>query len=146
MSLPEPDPFDYEAHLLACARGERSALQRLYQHEGARLLGVTRHLALNVLRRQGREVLVDGTQEAGLDAWLAAGAADERDAGLDGLLQAGRLQGCLEGLEPQRRACIVLAYVDGCSHADIARRQGTPLGTVKAWIKRSLTALRECMG
>ncbi|MDD2054078.1 sigma-70 family RNA polymerase sigma factor [Pseudomonas putida] len=189
MSLPEPAPFDYEAHLLACARGERQALHRLYQHEGARLLGVarrlvrdtalaedivhdafiriwtgaggfdpvrgsargwmfsvTRHLALNVLRRQGREVLVDGTQEAGFDAWLAAGAADERDAGLDGLLQAGRLQGCLEGLEPQRRACIMLAYVDGCSHADIARRQGTPLGTVKAWIKRSLTALRECMG
>ena len=121
MSLPEPAPFDYEAHLLACARGERQALHRLYQHEGARLLGVarrlvrdtalaedivhdafiriwtgaggfdpvrgsargwmfsvTRHLALNVLRRQGREVLVDGTQEAGLDAWLDAGAAGGR--------------------------------------------------------------------
>lgn len=189
MSLPEPDPFDYEAHLLACARGERQALQRLYQHEGARLLGVarrlvrdsalaedivhdafiriwtgaggfdpvrgsargwifsvTRHLALNVLRSQGREVLVGGAGEAGFDAWFDTGEAGEPAAGLDGLLQAGRLQGCLEGLEPQRRACIVLAYVDGCSHADIARRQGTPLGTVKAWIKRSLTALRECMG
>jgi RNA polymerase sigma-70 factor (ECF subfamily) len=36
--------------------------------------------------------------------------------------------------------------VDGLSHNEIARRLEAPLGTVKAWIKRSLAALRECMG
>lgn len=189
MSLPEPDPFDYEAHLLACARGERQALQRLYQQEGARLLGVarrlvrdtalaedivhdafiriwtgaggfdplrgsargwmfsvTRHLALNVLRSQGREVLIAGTGEEGIAAWGQSNQPGEQAVALDALLHGGRLHGCLESLEPQRRACLVQAYVDGYSHADIARRSGTPLGTVKAWIKRSLTALRECMG
>ena len=52
---------------------------------------------------------------------------------------------CLEQLEPVRRNCVLHAYVDGLSHAQIAIRLGAPLGTVKAWIKRSLLALRECM-
>jgi RNA polymerase sigma-70 factor (ECF subfamily) len=36
-------------------------------------------------------------------------------------------------------------YVDGCSHREIAERLATPLGTVKAWIRRGLIALRACM-
>ena len=39
----------------------------------------------------------------------------------------------------------MLAYVDGCSHGEIAERTKTPLGTVKAWINRGMRALRECM-
>ncbi|MGO1269013.1 MAG: sigma factor-like helix-turn-helix DNA-binding protein, partial [Pseudomonas bubulae] len=57
-----------------------------------------------------------------------------------------RIYGCLEQLDPARRSCIVHAYVDGYTHAEIANKLDTPLGTVKAWIKRSLSALRECMG
>ena len=58
----------------------------------------------------------------------------------------GRIGPCLEQLEPVRRNCILHAYVDGLSHNEIARQLEAPLGTVKAWIKRSLAALRECMG
>ena len=57
----------------------------------------------------------------------------------------GRLQHCLEALDPARRNCVLHAYVDGCSHGEIAERLGAPLGTVKAWIRRSLVSLRECM-
>ena len=57
----------------------------------------------------------------------------------------GRLEGCLGGLEPARRDCILYAYVEGCSHGEIAERLQTPLGTVKAWIQRGMRALRECM-
>ena len=35
-----PGDFDYEAALAACAAGDRQAMQRLYEQEGARLLGV----------------------------------------------------------------------------------------------------------
>lgn len=184
MSLPEP-LFDYEASLAACARGERQALQALYQQEGPRLLGVakrlvrdtalaedivhdafikiwtgaasfdplrgdargwifsiTRHLALNFLRRQGREVQVD---EAAVEALHALHEWPVEPHG-EQLAQGGRILHCLELLEPARRECILKAYVDGYSHAQISHKLGTPLGTVKAWIKRSLTALRECMG
>ncbi|MGH8381269.1 sigma-70 family RNA polymerase sigma factor [Pseudomonas sp.] len=178
MSLPE-QPFDYEAHLAACIRGERQALHQLYLREGARLYGVllrlvrepalaedllhdafvriwtgaggfdpargsgrgwmfsvTRHLALNYLRQHRREVHDDSVLE-----WVAS----EQPAGEDAV-QAARIHLCLEQLPLQRRACILHAYVDGFSHAQIARRLEVPLGTVKAWIKRSLVALRECMG
>jgi RNA polymerase sigma-70 factor (ECF subfamily) len=57
-----------------------------------------------------------------------------------------RIHRCLEQLQPERRQCILHAYVDGYSHGEISQKTGTPLGTVKAWIKRSLAALRECMG
>lgn len=174
LSLPEPS-FDYEACLAACARRERQALRELYQQESARLLGValriardrglaedivhdtfirvwsraasfdpargsargwvysiTRHLALNHVRDSAREVAMDTTQEP-------ASTPDFE-------LPSSRIQHCLDRLEPARRSCILHAYVDGCSHAEIALRLDTPLGTVKAWIKRSLAALRECMG
>lgn len=170
--------FDHEAQLAACARGDRQALRRLYEEEGARLLGVarqllkdnalaedvvhdafvriwtraatfdprrgsargwmfsiTRHLALDFLRRRERDLPLD-----------EQGPAVEDDAGGDGPLHSGRMDACLEQLAPERRACVLHAYVDGLSHAQIARRLDTPLGTVKAWIKRSLAALRECMG
>jgi hypothetical protein len=49
-------------------------------------------------------------------------------------------------LEPARRDCIVYAYVDGCSHGEIAERTNTPLGTVKAWIKRGMASLQGVHG
>ncbi|WP_342586209.1 sigma factor-like helix-turn-helix DNA-binding protein [Methylobrevis pamukkalensis] len=53
---------------------------------------------------------------------------------------------CLEGLEPQRRAGLVLAYTHGLSHGEIAARLAVPLGTAKSWIRRAFMTLRECMG
>ena len=35
-----PTPFDHEAALVACARGERAALRRLYDAEVRQMLGV----------------------------------------------------------------------------------------------------------
>jgi RNA polymerase sigma-70 factor (ECF subfamily) len=179
--------FDYEATLAACARRDRGALQRLYQQEGARLLGVakqlvrdtalaedivhdafvkiwtgagsfdpnrgsargwifsvTRHLALNFLRRQGREVQVDDAQT--LEALAAVNGADDSLDAWNGLVHSERLHHCLNQLEPERRHCLIHAYVDGYSHAEISQKLATPLGTVKAWISRSLVALRGCMG
>ncbi|HGM5552883.1 TPA: sigma-70 family RNA polymerase sigma factor [Pseudomonas putida] len=100
------------------------------------MFSVTRHLALNLLRNQARETPFSEDHEM---------PAEEHD-GFDAQAHSGRIHRCLEQLDPQRRSCILHAYVDGYSHAQISQRLGTPLGTVKAWIKRSLNALRECMG
>jgi RNA polymerase sigma-70 factor, ECF subfamily len=53
------------------------------------------------------------------------------------------LRSYLEELEPRRRASLVLAIIDGRTHAEIAKYLGVPLGTVKAWIRRELIALRQ---
>lgn len=187
MTEPAPE-FNYEAALEACAAGDNAALRRLYDHEGARLLGVaqrivrdaalaedivhdafikiwtraasfdpqcgsgrgwlytiTRHLALNAVRDNSREVTVDDDTAVALDAHASMeNWRDVTDAFVWSAI-AGHVQRCLEQLEPVRRNCILHAYVDGLSHSEIAQRLDAPLGTVKAWIKRSLGALRECM-
>lgn len=108
------------------------------------MFSVTRHLALNKVRNNAREVKVDEDSEsheqATLEGWQETGDT------FDWRVNPGRVQSCLEQLEPVRRNCVFHAYVDGYSHQEIAQKIGAPLGTVKAWIKRSLKALRECMG
>jgi RNA polymerase sigma-70 factor (ECF subfamily) len=188
LSAPQT-PFDYEAALYACARGERQALQRLYEQESPRLLGVVqrivvdralaedivhdafikiwnaaasfdvsrgtargwmftvaRHLALNSVRNSAREVAMDDDNDEGSHAQATLeGWQDVTDA-FDWKVNPGRIDFCLEQLDPVRRNCVFYAYVDGYSHQQIAQKTGAPLGTVKAWIKRSLVALRECIG
>jgi RNA polymerase sigma-70 factor, ECF subfamily len=53
------------------------------------------------------------------------------------------LRSCLEELDPRRRASLILAIIDGSTHAEIAKYLGVPIGTVKAWIRRELIALRD---
>ncbi|MEO8299973.1 MAG: sigma-70 family RNA polymerase sigma factor [Burkholderiales bacterium] len=63
-----PPPFDYEAAVLACARGERYALRALYEREGRWLLGV----ALRIVRE--RERAEDVLHDAFLQVWQHAGS------------------------------------------------------------------------
>lgn len=58
---------------------------------------------------------------------------------------AGLLERCLELLTQEQRHCLELAFVGGNSHGDIARLIGTPLGTVKSWIRRGLKTLKACL-
>ncbi len=99
------------------------------------VFSVTRHLALDMVRSAGRDVPLDDQYEP-----LAEPAQS-----IEFAARSGQIHQCLERLDPTRRTCILHAYVDGYSHSEIAQKLSTPLGTVKAWIKRSLAALRECM-
>ena len=58
---------------------------------------------------------------------------------------SGAGSGCIAALQPRQRDCILLAYQGGLSHAEVAGRIGEPLGSVKSWIRRGLTALRRCL-
>jgi RNA polymerase sigma-70 factor, ECF subfamily len=71
-----------------------------------------------------------------MDHVLSAFAALDRDS---------RLRACLDTLDDTRRRGILMAYVGGYSHGEIAGRLRLPLGTAKSWIRRGLAALRECM-
>ena len=62
------------------------------------------------------------------------------------LPESNALRRCLEQLDAERRAVVVLAYVHGLSHGELAGKLGVPLGTVKSWVRRSLISLQECMG
>lgn len=53
------------------------------------------------------------------------------------------LRTMLDQLEPNRRASILLAIIDGRTHEEIAQYLRVPVGTVKAWIRRELMAMRR---
>jgi RNA polymerase sigma-70 factor (ECF subfamily) len=56
-----------------------------------------------------------------------------------------RLDDCLKQLDERRRSLIRAAFFDGSTYEELAVRIGSPLGTVKSWIRRSLLQLRECL-
>ena len=56
-----------------------------------------------------------------------------------------RLDACLDELEPQRQRLIRAAFFDGRTYDELSRRDGSPLGTVKSWIRRGLMQLRACL-
>jgi RNA polymerase sigma-70 factor (ECF subfamily) len=53
------------------------------------------------------------------------------------------LRAILDQLDPRRRASLLLAIIDGQTHEEIAKYLRVPVGTVKAWIRRELMAMRR---
>lgn len=55
------------------------------------------------------------------------------------------LQDCLDGLSDEQRNAIQLAYFEGHTHAELAERLNSALGTVKSWVRRGLGNLKACL-
>lgn len=108
------------------------------------MYGIVRHRALDVVRAGSRTVSVD---EDDMDVLQAADSPAAPDMAEAFALRAdlGRLDDCLARLDTPKRNCVLYAYLDGCTHSEIAERLGAPLGSVKAWIRRGLASLRECL-
>ncbi len=103
------------------------------------LTGITRYRALDVLRKRRREVLSDDP---------ALGDTAEEPDVIERIEQAAAqsaLRKCLDELAERERRCLVLAFVDGLSHSELAQRLGAPLGSVKSWVRRGLLLLRRCL-
>ncbi|WP_424811486.1 sigma-70 family RNA polymerase sigma factor [Roseococcus sp. YIM B11640] len=100
---------------------------------------VIRHAALDIARRRGREIPTDDATLG--DTPVEPAQLDSISAGEDGT----RLRACLEALPEKNRQGILLAFVHGLSHPQIAARLELPIGTVKSWIRRGLLSLRECL-
>lgn len=56
-----------------------------------------------------------------------------------------RLDVCLEQLEPRRKTLIRTAFFDGATYEELAARSGSPIGSVKSWIRRGLMQLKACL-
>jgi RNA polymerase sigma-70 factor (ECF subfamily) len=52
---------------------------------------------------------------------------------------------CLNGLEPEKREMILLAYYRGASREALATKFNAPVGTVKTWLRRGLAQLKDCL-
>lgn len=110
-----------------------SQLGRLRQH--AAFGGWLRQIAVNTwlghLRRRG-------------ETWISLPEELEATATVDPSL-ALDMERLLARLKPAERVCVVLAHVEGLSHAEIAAATGWPLGTVKSHVLRGSARLRQWM-
>jgi RNA polymerase sigma-70 factor, ECF subfamily len=174
----DPSDFDYEAALLACARGEKFALQAIYARDSRWLFSV----AYRIVKR--RELAEEVLHDAMVKVWnrsrlyspalgsargwvytvvrnqalntvrkrLMEVSSEEHDVpelstndNQELAQEAEKLSACLGKLDETKRNAIVLAFVDGYTHEQIAERLNSPLGSVKSWIRRGLLKLKECL-
>jgi RNA polymerase sigma-70 factor (ECF subfamily) len=98
------------------------------------LMVIGRNRAISLLRRrnpsQGEELLENTVT---LPFNLESTIAQEQ------LL----VKGALEGLPKEQRAAVELAYFEGMTHSEIARRTGDPLGTVKTRLRSAMETLKR---
>ncbi len=107
-------------------------------HADSWLLSLVRYRALDLLRKQHRETT--GTE-------LPDQPDDEPDA-LSRMVSTSEetaLRQCLGEIEESRRKLVILAFIKGLTHSEIAASIDQPLGTVKSTIRRTLVSLRTCL-
>ncbi|WP_316013000.1 sigma-70 family RNA polymerase sigma factor [Roseobacter sp. HKCCA0434] len=104
------------------------------------MVAIARNTAIDRLRRQrGGHVEIDEAVQIpdghpGPEAQLLAGDT------------ARQISDCLGKLPEERADAVRRAYLEGYSYAELAERHSVPLNTMRTWLRRSLIALRECMG
>jgi RNA polymerase sigma-70 factor, ECF subfamily len=104
------------------------------------MAAIVRNRSLDEVRRRGARPTADVSE---LDD-----VASEDEHPLEALGReedVARLLRCLEGLEPEKKEIVRLAYLDGFSREALAKRFGRPEGTIKTWLHRSLAQLRGCL-
>jgi RNA polymerase sigma-70 factor, ECF subfamily len=113
---------------------------------GAWMVTLVRNLSIDRTRRRdrrgaiARDVLAHDpgviTSTGPLDPETqAAGAADRE-----------RVRQALAALPEVQRATLETAFYEGLTYAEIAEREGVPLGTIKSRAARALAALRQALG
>jgi RNA polymerase sigma-70 factor (ECF subfamily) len=100
------------------------------------MVTIARYCAIDLMRRE-RMTLVgdDALAEVADESVAEPGAFDKPD----------NFDYCIEQLPENTRRCLMLAFVEGRSHDEIARLTTNPLGSVKSWIRRGLLSLKDCL-
>ena len=106
--------------------------------------GWLKQIALNCWRSHWRKLAREGTEEgAGPEVEdLPGDNANPPATSNDTTLQQD-LEKALASLAATPRTCVVLAYLEGLSHDEIATLLDLPLGTVKSHVRRGAQSLRQ---
>ena len=102
---------------------------------------IARNLRIDRLRREMPwQELPEGRHEQASDETPPDDALSEKERQV-------RVRAALAQLPPEQREVVVLSYIEGLSHGEIATRLGLPMGTVKSRMRiayqRVRTALAE---
>jgi RNA polymerase sigma-70 factor (ECF subfamily) len=103
------------------------------------MVTITRNLCIDRLRARVLPVApmdqAEDTADDGPTPEVALAQAEAR----------AQIDACLEELDDRRAEAVRGAYIEGWSYRELAERFGTPLNTMRTWLRRSLTRLRSCL-
>jgi RNA polymerase sigma-70 factor (ECF subfamily) len=127
--------------------------RRIDQHDAQRgpltpwVLSIARNRALDLLRRRQRWWRkVDRVVRAGaVDGEDPRLSPDAAEASVPGWPVHRAVHQALGALPEEQREVVLLAYFEGLSHSEIARRTGDPLGTVKTRLRLAQQKLEESL-
>ncbi len=104
------------------------------------LATIARNTAIDRKRSGGSRVMVseDAIRNMAGDEQSALERLEKKEG-------ADILNKCLDSLEARQRNVIRTAFFEGHSYNELAQQLGTPLGTVKSWVRRGLKRLKDCM-
>ncbi len=106
------------------------------------MISIVRNRALDLLR--STRVQTDRTMDEYSDDIFASEINDPLSATELGAANQA-VMNCLDQLRDEQKRCIVMSYCYGHTHDELSTLLSTPLGTVKAWIRRGMEQLRECL-
>ena len=109
------------------------------------LTAIVRNRALDELRsgaRHSAESLED--EKSGVTLEIEDARPDPQGL-LEQAADALAIRGCLDAIDGPQRQCLALAYYHGFSHSEVADHIGSPIGSVKVWLRRGLEKLKRCL-
>jgi len=104
---------------------------------------IVRHKAIDRLRARQRRV--EAVERAAAEIAKTADAFVTAPGASSALETLELLRAALATLPPEQRHAIELAFFSGLSQTEIAAQLATPLGTIKARIRRGMIAMREAL-
>jgi RNA polymerase sigma-70 factor, ECF subfamily len=113
---------------------------------GAWLVTLVRNLSIDRTRRRDRRGAIARDVLAHDPEAVAAATAVDPEAGAAGAADRERVRRALAALPDVQRMTLEVAFYEGLTYAEIAEREGVPLGTIKSRAARGLAALREALG
>jgi RNA polymerase sigma-70 factor (ECF subfamily) len=106
------------------------------------LLSIVHHRAIDRLRRTGTRETTEATAEDTPDR-IDESIDIEHQVGAS--LEAEQVRRALGALPLDQRRAIELAYFNGLSHSEIARKLDVPIGTVKGRLRIGLQKMRTLL-
>jgi RNA polymerase sigma-70 factor (ECF subfamily) len=111
------------------------------------MITVARNLAIDSARKMSRESYADDAELLALpsDSPSAVETLEAAEAHSAAIEQRQQMLHALQALDPIRRDLVVAAYLHGESRAQLAKRAGVPVNTVKTWIRRAVLEVQEIL-
>jgi RNA polymerase sigma-70 factor (ECF subfamily) len=112
------------------------------------LVSITRHRAIDELRRRGSRPEKDSTvwpEDIGADHLDGLPVLDGPQEEVETIFQRRGIRQALKTLPAEQRQVLGLAYFKGLSHSQIAQLINEPLGTVKSRIRQAMLKVRDAL-